>query len=101
MKTIDLSLLAGILVLGAVTAAVAGPFARREARQQGRIHQGVRSGEINPCEYRALEREQGAIGAHRRHAWSDGVLAPWEARQLTREQNRASRHILQFKHNSY
>ncbi len=92
-------MLLGGLILGTVASADAGPFAWRERRQQARICQGVRSREVTPCEFRYLEREQASIEAHRRMAWSDGTLSPWEARRLTTEQNRASPEIWRAKHN--
>ena len=99
MKTIGLTLLVGILVIGAVTSAFAGPFTWREARQQARIYQGVDVGSITPVEFMRLEAEQARIESHRQKAWSDGVMTPREAGRLTREQNRASRHIWRAKHN--
>ena len=89
----------GTLILGTVVIAMAGPFTRREARQQARIYQGVDSGQITMREYRCLEREQGTIETHRQRAWSAGVLTPGEACRLTRERNHASRHIWRTKHN--
>lgn len=89
------------LILGTVATVYTGPFTKREARQQARIAQGVRSGEVTPREVTRLEREQARVEAHRRMAWSDGRLSPWEARHLTSEQNRASRDIWRAKHNAY
>jgi hypothetical protein len=68
---------------------------------QARINQGIRSGDLTSCEFRYLEREQAAIEAHRRMAWSDGKLSPWEARHLAREQDRVSHDIWRAKHNAY
>jgi hypothetical protein len=85
-------MLVGTLILGTVAIAMAGPFTLRETRQQTRIYQGVDSGQITHREFRHLERQQ---------AWSDGVLTPGEAYRLTREQNRASRHIWRAKHNGF
>jgi hypothetical protein len=99
MKKMFLGILIGTLILGTVAIAMAGPFTRREARQQARIYQGVDSGQITPREYRLIDREQGRIEAHRQRAWSDGTLTPGEACRLTREQNRASNHIWRAKHN--
>jgi len=101
MKKIFLGILVGTLILGMVATALAGPFTRREARQQVRIYQGVESGQITDREFRLLEREQARIEAHRQKYWSDGVLTPGEAFRLTREQNRASRHIWRAKHNPF
>ncbi len=99
MKKIFLGMLVGTLILGMVTIAMAGPFIRREARQQDRIYNGVDSGQITPREYQRLQGEQGRIEANRQRAWSDGTLTPREACRLTTEQNRASRHIWRAKHN--
>ena len=101
MTRLVTGILMGGLILGTVATTDAGPFTRREVRQQARIARGVRSGEVTPCESRFLEREQARIEAHRRMAWSDGTLSPWEAKHLTREQNRASRDIWRAKHNVY
>ncbi len=101
MKKIFLGMLVGTLILGTVTVAMAGPFTRREARQQNRIYQGVDSGQITPNEYQRLERQQGRIEAYRQTALSDGVLTPREAYRMTREQNRASRHIWRANHNGF
>jgi hypothetical protein len=99
MKTMLLVMLVGILVVGTIGSAFAGPFTRREARQQARIYQGVDNGSITAGEFMCLEAEQSRIEAGRRQAWSDGVVTPREAGRLTREQNRASRHIWRAKHN--
>lgn len=99
MKKIGLALLVGILLTGVASTVFAGPFTRREARQQVRIYQGVENGSITPVEFMRLEAEQVRIEAHRRQAWSDGVMTPREAMHLIREQNRASRHIWRVKHN--
>jgi len=52
-------ILMGGLILGTVATVYAGPFTRREARQQGRIVQGVQSGEVTHREFTRLERETG------------------------------------------
>jgi hypothetical protein len=101
MKKIFLGVLVGTLILGTVIVAMAGPFTRRETRQQARICQGVGNGQVTPWEFRHLERQQGRIEAYRGHAWSDGSLNRWEGRHLTRMQNRASRDIWRAKHNRF
>jgi len=68
MKKAILGMLVGTLMLGTVTIATAGPFTRREGRQQARIYQGVESGQITPGGYQRLEREQGRIEADRQRA---------------------------------
>ena len=45
IRTLSVILMGG-LILGTVASTYAGPFTRREARQQARINQGVRSGDL-------------------------------------------------------
>ena len=77
-----------------------GTILRREARQQKRIEQGVKSGELTAEETAKLEREQAKIEADREKALSDGTITKKEKARLTREQNRASRHIYREKHDA-
>ncbi len=79
--------------------ALAGRVANRQIRQQRRIHQGIRSGELTRREIRRLERDQFKIQRFKRNAWSDGRLTPRERVRLEHGQNRASRHIYRLKHN--
>ncbi len=80
--------------------AEAGVFKNREVRQQKRIEQGVKSGELTARETARLEQEQAKIEADREKALADGTLTGKEKARLTREQNRASRHIYRAKHNA-
>jgi hypothetical protein len=81
--------------------AVASPqtINQRERRQQRRIRQGVRSGELTHRETRHLERREGRL---RRNEWrarrSGGGLNTHERRRLQREENRTSRSIYRQKH---
>ena len=72
----------------------------RQVRQQQRIKQGVKSGELTPAETRRLEREQGRIQADKLNAKADGKVTPQERARLQREQHRASRDIYRLKHNN-
>jgi hypothetical protein len=100
IRTLSVILMGG-LFFETVASTYAGPFTRREARQQARINQGIRTAEVTPREFRYLERKQASIEAHRRMAWSDGRLSPWEARHLTKEQDRVSHDIWRVKHNAF
>ena len=80
--------------------AEAGQITNREARQQGRIAEGIESGELTAREATRLERQQTRIEADRKKALADGNLSPQEKATLTREQNRASRHIYRQKHDA-
>ena len=72
----------------------------RQANQQKRIEQGVKSGELTPGETHRLERQQANIQANKLLAKSDGKVTPKERARLTQEQNRASRTIYWDKHNN-
>ena len=74
--------------------------ARRQVKQQVRVEQGVRSGELTKGEARRLERQQRKIAVDKRRAKSDGVVTPAERAKLNREQNRASKRIYRTKHNN-
>jgi uncharacterized membrane protein YebE (DUF533 family) len=71
---------------------------RRQARQDYRIHQGVRSGEITRREYWRLEREQAHIRHMERAARSDGYVSPYERARIRDAQHSASRHIARESH---
>lgn len=73
---------------------------KRQAEQQQRIQQGVRSGELTKVEVRSLAREQREINQEIRQAHADGIVTPGERREIQQEQNQASRHIYRAKHNN-
>ncbi|MDT7602189.1 MAG: hypothetical protein QOF61_186 [Acidobacteriota bacterium] len=71
----------------------------RERRQQRRIRQGVRSGELNRRETRHLERRETHLRRDERRARrSGGELTTRERSRLQREENRTSRAIYRQKH---
>jgi hypothetical protein len=78
----------------------AGEIVDREQRQQERIGQGVQSGELTAKETQRLEKEQAKIEADRQKAREDGKLTKKERTKLHQEQDRASRHIYQQKHDA-
>jgi len=103
IKTISTALVL-TTTLGVAGAAFAEPprmhVMDRQLRQQARIQQGIRSGQLTPRETRRLEREQRRINrAKERMLRNDGRLGPRERMRLNRMQNRASRHIFNKKHN--
>lgn len=98
-------IMAGIVgVAGLSQAAEAGTRDPRvNARQQNqhqRIKQGVRSGELTRRETGALAREQRDIRQLEREYKSDGELTRAERVDLHQEQNQASRHIYNQKHDA-
>jgi len=66
---------------------------QREARQEARIREGVRSGELTRRETARLERQQSAIRSAEARAKADGYVSPREAARIDRMQDRASRSI--------
>lgn len=72
---------------------------RRQAHEQHRIYNGVRSGALTPHETYRLEREQARIARveHRDRADGDG-LSRRERANIARLQHRASRDIYHQKH---
>lgn len=71
----------------------------RQHRQQRRIGQGARSGELTRREFLRLEREQSQIQRKEFRAKADGEVTRRERARLQRELNQSSRHIYRAKHN--
>ena len=90
-----------LMLASAVYAGTSDPVIQhRERNQQGRINQGIKSGELAPGEAHRLQKEEAKIRQHERVMKSDGNLTERERRELTKEQNRASRDIYRMKHNN-
>jgi hypothetical protein len=88
-------------VLGASLSASAAEVDRRQERQQGRIAQGVQSGQLTPGEAAHLEKKEAALRQEIKNdrAANGGRLTPAERRQVNRQENRLSRQIYRAKHN--
>jgi len=69
-----------------------------ERREQVRINQGIRSGELTRQEARRLEAEQARIRVDERFARADGNLTSKERERLRNELSHASRDIYHQKH---
>lgn len=73
----------------------------RQERQQKRINQGVKSGELTKKEAIRAERRQGAIADDIREARkSGGVVTAKEKAKIQHEQNKASKQIYKEKHDA-
>jgi Skp family chaperone for outer membrane proteins len=70
----------------------------RQHNQRERIQQGIRSGELTRRETGKLVREQRDVRRLEREYKADGTLTGAERRDLHQEQNEASRHIYNQKH---
>ncbi len=77
----------------------AGRIDERQARQDMRINRGMYYGQISPRERAALEADQARIREMERRARMDGRIDPYEAREIARAQDEASRRIAMARHN--
>jgi hypothetical protein len=94
-----LALAASLAWLGAASAS-AGPNAR-EARQRGRIAEGIQDGSLTRGEAARLGREQARIERReRRFRRDDGHLGPRERARLDRSLDRSARHIGRARHDA-
>jgi len=97
MKMIMKLTVAGILMTGGLFAQT---IAGRELRQQERIGQGVRSGELTRGETRSLERRERSVAREvRRDRRSGGGLSAAERQHIAARQDRISHAIYRDKHN--
>jgi hypothetical protein len=98
MKAKAFGLLLGVAVCA--TPVLASGINKKEHREQARIRQGIRSGELTRAEARRLEAEQARIRVDERFDRADGKLTLKERRQLHKELRRASRDIYRQKHDN-
>ncbi len=95
------ALIVGALLVPAAAAQQRNPLGinRRESRQQRRIHQGIRSGELTRREARRIEAREARIRINEAYARrSGGRFTRGERRHIQRELNRSNRRIYRQKH---
>jgi len=99
MKTIKsiAAALVSTLVFGSLLFAQ-GTINQRERRQQRRIADGVKDGELTRKETRKLEKQQAKIHAAEARAKSDGEFTAKERAKIQKRQDKASRQIYKEKH---
>lgn len=75
---------------------------QRRENQQDRIANGIKSGQLTAGETAKLENQQHAINqqVHADRQANGGKLTPEEKKQVTKEQNAASKNIYNKKHNA-
>jgi hypothetical protein len=98
--SITTALLLGAAVLSST--ALGAEVDRREARQQARIAQGVKSGQLTPRETARLETREAHIDGEvaRERAANGGHLTPAERARVNRQQDRLSGAIYRQKHDA-
>jgi hypothetical protein len=72
---------------------------RRQEKQQQRIEQGVRSGQLTSKEAQRLEAQQEKIRRMEDKTKANGAVTRKERTRLNQRQNKASRNIHRKKHN--
>lgn len=74
----------------------------RRYTQQGRIANGISSGQLTPGETKNLENREARVNGevHNDRAANGGTLTPGERQQVNRQQNNMSRSIYDDKHNA-
>ncbi len=91
------------ITLGAVllmtSVASAAPPVTRQVKQNARINQGVKSGQLTRGETVRLRAQQVRIQNTKRRFKADGRFTPRERRKVNRMQNRANKNIYRLKHN--
>jgi hypothetical protein len=106
MKVFRIATLATLVVAGLTfcsASAYAGPGSinKRQARQQARIYQGVKSGSLTLRETTHLEAQEARVAAlEAKDRRTGGGLSPREHQQLERDLNRESRNIYRQKHDA-
>lgn len=73
-------------------------FDQRQANQEQRIEQGVKSGQLTPAEAQRLEKGQDRLDRMEDKAKADGVVSKQERARLQHAENVQSRHIAREKH---
>lgn len=98
MKSISLAVVA-VVGLMMATPAEAGRADRRQVKQQARIVQGVKSGELTKAEAARLEAQHVALKREiRQDRADDGHLDAAERAKLERQQDRLNHRIYNQKH---
>ena len=101
-----IKILGGLLIAALAVTSVAQAqtktpvITRREHRQERRINQGVRSGELTRGEAHHLRNDERHIRTERRMAMNEGRMNRGERRNLRHQENRVSRRIYRDKHNN-
>jgi len=72
---------------------------QRNANQEGRIEQGLKSGSLNGHEASQLERGQASVDHREARAGADGNVNAREQRRIQHAENRQNRRIFRKKHN--
>jgi len=93
--------LAALVFAGSAFAQTATPnIDKRQANQEKRIEQGVKSGELTSKETANLEKREAKLQSDKEKAQADGVVTKKERSKLQHEANRDSKAIYRQKHDA-
>ncbi|KZC19256.1 MULTISPECIES: hypothetical protein [Rhodanobacter] len=94
------SIIAGVGLCGAMaaTAQTTASTTQRDVKQQQRIEQGLKSGQLSTAEAARLERGQAQVDRLQAHVLRDGSLSAAEQARLSAAQNHQSRAIHAERH---
>ncbi|MFZ1547155.1 MAG: hypothetical protein WAT12_08645 [Candidatus Nitrotoga sp.] len=73
---------------------------KREAKQEQRIDQGIRSGALTPKEEARLDAGQAKVEKMEEKAKADGTVTKHERKRIRHEQNVQDKKIHDMKHNA-
>lgn len=97
LKTTLAALIAAVAVPAFAQTATPG-IDQRQANQEARIQQGIKSGELTQREAARLEKGQDRIQRMENRAKADGKVTAKERERIEHAQNQESRHIAREKH---
>jgi CRISPR/Cas system-associated endoribonuclease Cas2 len=98
-STIFAALLAAAVLPAAAQTPSTPRVDQRQANQEARIQQGVKSGELTPKETAKLEKGQDKVQKMENKAVADGKVTPKEQAKLEKAQNKQSKKIAKKKNN--
>ena len=90
----------GMMMCGTALAQTAATTTQRDANQQQRIEQGLKSGELTTGEAARLEKQQTQVEKMQKNALKDGTLTPAEQARLRKAQNAESASVYREKHDA-
>jgi len=99
MKKLLAIAMLGALSLPAFAQNTTPQIDQRQANQERRIEQGVRSGQLTRREAARLERGQARIRQMEQQALADGHISRRERAAIDREQEKQNQLIARLKHN--
>lgn len=97
-NVITVFLIAGVFLAASVTAE-ARRMDKREGRQESRIRQGVKSGELTRGETKRLIKGQAKVHRMEHKAEVDGTITAEEKVRIEQAQDHQSKKIFRAKHN--